>query len=98
MTAIAQKPVTGKSVFRRPKATTGFWSWVTTVDHKKIGVMYFVSAFVFFLVGGIEALLIRLQLAIPNATVLNADQYNQIFTMHGATMIFFALMPMGVAL
>ena len=46
-------------ILRRPTATTGFWSWFTTVDHKKIGILYGVSSFVFFIVGGIEALLIR---------------------------------------
>ena len=54
----------------RPR-TTGFWSWFTTVDHKRIGILYGVTAFIFFLVGGIEALLIRLQLAQPNGTVLS---------------------------
>ena len=63
---------------------TGFWSWFTTVDHKKIGLLYGVTAFVFFIVGGLEALLIRSQLAQPDGTVLNAEQYNEIFTMHGA--------------
>src|SRR5688572_23676282 len=79
---------------RRPTALTGFWSWFTTVDHKKIGILYGVSAFVFFIIGGLEALLIRAQLAQPDGTLLNADQYNQIFTMHGITMIFLFVMPM----
>src|SRR2546423_15510963 len=74
-------------LFRRPTATTGVWSWFTTIDHKKIGKLYGVTAFAFFLIGGIEALLIRTQLARPNGTVLTADVYNQIFTMHGVTMI-----------
>jgi cytochrome c oxidase subunit I len=82
---------------RRPSAITGFWSWFTTVDHKKIGILYGVSAFVFFIVGGLEALLIRAQLAQPDATLLNADQYNQIFTMHGLTMVFLFVMPMSAA-
>ena len=60
--------------------------------------MYGVAAFFFFIVGGIEALLIRSQLARPDGTLLSADAYNQIFTMHGLTMIFFVVMPMGVAL
>lgn len=81
-------------VARRPTATSGPWGWVTTTDHKKIGVLYLITAFVFFLVGGVEALLIRVQLAGPNGTLLTADQYNQTFTMHGLTMIFFALMPL----
>lgn len=87
-----------RGLFARPRAKTGWWSWVTTVDHKKIGIMYGVAAFFFFIVGGIEALLIRSQLAQPDGTVLSADAYNQIFTMHGLTMIFFVVMPMGVAL
>ena len=82
---------------RRPSSLTGFWSWFTTVDHKKIGIMYGVSAFVFFIVGGLEALLIRTQLAQPDGTLLNAEQYNQIFTMHGITMIFLFVMPMSAA-
>ena len=73
-----------RGLFARPQAKTGWWSWVTTVDHKKIGIMYGVAAFFFFIVGGIEALLIRSQLARPDSTVLSADAYNQIFTMHGS--------------
>jgi cytochrome c oxidase subunit 1 len=82
---------------RRPKATTGFWSWFTTVDHKKIGIMYGAIALVFFVVAGVEALLIRLQLTGPDATVLTASQYNTLFTMHGTTMVFFVGMPMAIA-
>jgi cytochrome c oxidase subunit 1 len=85
------------ALMRRPKATTGFWGWVTTVDHKKIGILYGVTAFAFFLVGGFEALLIRLQLAQPNGTILSADAYNQVFTMHGTTMIFLVVMPITTA-
>jgi cytochrome c oxidase subunit I len=84
-------------ILRRPTATTGFWSWVTTVDHKRIGILYGVTAFAFFLVGGIEALLIRLQLAKPNGAVVSAEAYNQIFTMHGLTMIFLVVMPLSAA-
>jgi cytochrome c oxidase subunit 1 len=73
------------------------WSWVTTVDHKRIGLLYFFTSFFFFLVGGMEALLIRSQLARPNGHVLTAEQYNQIFTMHGVTMIFLVVMPMSAA-
>lgn len=73
-------------------------SWILTIDHKKIGILYMYSAIAFFVVGGIEALLIRLQLAEPNGKVLSPDTYNQIFTMHGTTMIFLALMPLGVGL
>jgi cytochrome c oxidase subunit I len=85
------------SLWRRPTATHGILSWFTTIDHKKIGKLYGYTAFAFFLIGGIEALLIRLQLARPDSTVLSADAYNQIFTMHGVTMIFLVVMPMAAA-
>ena len=75
----------------------GLLSWITTVDHKRIGVMYGVSAFFFFLVGGIEALLIRLQLGSPESTLIDPDLYNQLFTMHGTTMVFLAIMPLSAA-
>jgi cytochrome c oxidase subunit I len=86
-----------RGILRRPTATTGWWSWLTTVDHKKIGIMYGVSGFLFFVIGGLEALLIRAQLARPDGTLLNPSQYDQIFTMHGITMIFLFVMPMGAA-
>src|SRR5436189_1176363 len=86
-----------RRIFARPHATTGVWSWFTTVDHKRIGILYGITAFVFFLLGGIEALLIRLQLAQPNGHILSADAYNQVFTMHGTTMIFLVVMPLGSA-
>ena len=79
-------------------SNTGLWSWITTVDHKRIGIMYAVTALVWFLVGGLEALLIRIQLAKPENDFLSADVYNQIFTMHGTTMIFLVGMPIAVAL
>ena len=84
-------------VFRRPTTKTGWRSWVSTVDHKKIGIMYGVAAFFFFLVGGVEALLIRSQLARPGQDLLSANTYNQVFTMHGVTMIFLVVMPMAAA-
>jgi cytochrome c oxidase subunit 1 len=70
---------------------------VFTVDHKKLGIMYGVVAMFFFIVGGIEALLIRLQLAAPDGKVLSADVYNQMFTMHATTMVFLFVMPMAAA-
>ncbi|MEJ2341374.1 MAG: cytochrome c oxidase subunit I [Gemmatimonadales bacterium] len=75
----------------------GIWSWITTVDHKRIGILYFVSALAFFLIGGIEAMFIRLQLATPENTLLSPQAYNQLFTMHGVTMLLFAIMPMSAA-
>jgi cytochrome c oxidase subunit 1 len=84
-------------VFTRPRSSTGWRSWVTTVDHKKLGIMYGAAALVFFVIGGIEALLIRWQLATPNGKVLSADLYNQVFTMHGTTMVFLVVMPIGAA-
>jgi cytochrome c oxidase subunit 1 len=83
--------------FARPKAEHGFWSWISTVDHKRIGILYGVTAFLFFLVGGGEALMIRMQLASPNGTVLTAEEYNQLFTMHGTTMVFLVIMPLAAA-
>ena len=84
-------------LLRRPHATTGFWSWFTTVDHKKIGILYGITAFVFFLIGGIEALLIRVQLARPDQTFLEPAVYNELFTMHGITMVFLVVMPLSAA-
>ena len=90
-------PAARARLLGRPRAKTGLWSWLTTVDHKRIGIMYGLAAFFFFLAGGVEALLIRLQLAGPEGRVLSAEAYNQIFTMHGITMIFLVVMPFGAA-
>jgi cytochrome c oxidase subunit 1 len=85
-------------LLRRPTHPTGLWGWMTTVDHKKIGILYSVTAFVFFIIGGVEALLLRLQLGSPDSTVLSAEAYNQVFTMHGTTMIFLVIMPLSAGL
>jgi cytochrome c oxidase subunit 1 len=77
---------------------TGIRDWLTTVDHKKIGIMYGVSALFFLLVGGLEALIIRTQLIRPENNLVSAELYNQIFTMHGTTMVFLVGMPIAVAL
>jgi cytochrome c oxidase subunit I len=95
---MATAALTRDGLFRRPRATTGWWSWVTTVDHKKIGIMYCATAFVFFILAGLQALAIRAQLAQPNGEILDADTYNQFFTMHGVSMIFLVVMPFGVGL
>ena len=91
---IGVKPSEALGVFKRPAASTSWRDWLVTVDHKKLGIMYGVAAFFFFIVGGLEAVLIRLQLIAPNGKVLNADQYNQMFTMHATTMVFLFVMPM----
>ena len=74
---------------------TGLWSWITTVDHKRIGILYGATAFFFFLLGGLEALLIRIQLMKPDNNFLTPEAYNQLFTMHGTSMIFLAIMPLS---
>jgi cytochrome c oxidase subunit I len=71
----------------------GLLSWVMTVDHKRIGVLYIATSIFFFIVGGLESLLMRAQLAVPQNTVLDPEAYNQVFTLHGVTMIFFVVMP-----
>ena len=88
---------TSAGIFTRPTAKTGIVSWLTTVDHKRVGLLYGFTAIFFFFVGGVEALLIRLQLAVPNNNLLTAERYNELFTMHGTTMIFLAIMPLSSA-
>jgi cytochrome c oxidase subunit I len=107
--AIVERPTapleltTGKTpsrplgVFTRPQSTTGWTSWLTTIDHKRIGIMYGGAAMFFFALGGFEALLIRAQLARPGQKLYSADLYNQLFTMHGVTMIFLVVIPLGAA-
>ncbi len=91
MTATSARPTT--SIYVRPHPKTGIWSWITTVDHKRIGILYGYSAFVFFIFGGIEALLLRIQLSAPNNEFLTAAEYNALFTTHGLTMVFLFVMP-----
>ncbi|MFC0613009.1 cytochrome c oxidase subunit I [Scopulibacillus daqui] len=82
----------------QPNQKNGLFSWLktwlTTVDHKKIAVLYLFGGGLFFLIGGIEAMLIRLQLTAPENHFLTGSAYNQVLTMHGTTMIFFVAMPM----
>lgn len=84
-------------IFPRPKSETGIWSWIATVDHKRIGTLYGVTSFFWFLVGGIEALLIRLQLSRAELSIIDPELYNQLFTMHGTTMVFLVVMPLSAA-
>jgi cytochrome c oxidase subunit 1 len=94
MATIAQ-PMTG--VTPRPSRLDYIWSWMTTVDHKRIGILYLTTSMAFFVIGGVEALMIRVQLARPGQHIYSAETYNSLFTMHGTTMIFLVVMPMGAA-
>ncbi len=96
--AIAQGHVGHASAPPATHVPAGLAGWLSTVDHKRIGIIYMLAAFVFFIIGGIEALLMRVQLGTPENTFLTPDFYNQLFTMHGTTMIFLAVMPMNVGL
>lgn len=71
----------------------GILSWVLTLDHKRIGILYLVTILAFFLVGGISALLVRLELIAPGKTIMDANTYNQFFTLHGAVMVFIVIVP-----
>ena len=75
-------------------AVDELYDWITTVDHKRVGIMYLLMSLVFMVIGGAEAMLIRLQLWTANSTLVDPDTFNQLFTMHGTTMIFFVVMPM----
>src|ERR1700687_278666 len=75
-------------------AESGIYSWLTTVDHKRVAILYLIASLGFMLIGGLEAMAIRTQLAVPNNTFLSANTYNQMFTMHGTTMIFMVVMPL----
>ena len=76
---------------------SGIWSWLTTVDHKRIGIMYAWAVAFFFLVGGLLALAVRMELFGPGETIMGADAYNQTFTLHGIIMIFLFLVPAAPA-
>ena len=77
----------------RPRTSKRWVDWIVTTDHKKIGIMYLVLTFVFFMLGGVEALLMRVQLAVPNNTLLSGERYNELLTLHGTTMIFLFVVP-----
>jgi cytochrome c oxidase subunit 1 len=80
--------VTDKTIF------DSIHSWLVTVDHKKLGLMYVIYGLIFFAVGGIEASLLRIQLAVPNNHFLPPQVFNELFTMHGTTMVFLVGMPL----
>jgi cytochrome c oxidase subunit 1 len=91
---IAARPVPEITVSRVERDPRGWRAWVGTTDHKRIGVLYLITAFAFFLIGGVEALLMRVQLGTPNNTFLTPERYNEILTLHGTTMVFLFVMPM----
>ena len=99
--APARTPLTGSGpeIVTRGYRTkpTGWLSWITTVDHKRIGIMYMVGALIFFCLGGVEALLMRTQLAKPENTVVSPHVYDGLVTMHGTTMVFLFAMPIIAA-
>jgi len=78
------------------KEPSGLVGWLTTLDHKRIGILYFFTSLAFFAAGGIEALIIRTQLIGPNGRLVSPEAFDQIFTMHGVTMIFLAVIPMQI--
>jgi len=90
LVADARPEIVVRGIRERP---TGWTSWLTTTDHKRIGLLYLFTTFVFFILGGVEALLMRLQLAQPNSTLLEPKTYNELVTMHGTTMVFLFVVP-----
>ena len=82
---------------KRPAAYTGVWGWLVTVDHKRIGILYGVTAFSFLLLSGVQALVLRAQLASSEQSLVSPELFNQLFTMHALTMIFLVIMPLGAA-
>ena len=84
-------------VIARPTGYSGIWSWITTVDHKRIGVLYGTTAFLFMLFAGIEAGVIRVQLSQPELGIVSPGRYNEMFTMHATVMIFMVVMPLSAS-
>ncbi|MES2769115.1 MAG: cbb3-type cytochrome c oxidase subunit I, partial [Bdellovibrionota bacterium] len=68
-------------------AEKGLWSWLTTLDHKRIGIMYFITVMLLFFIGGMFALLLRLELMMPGTQFISPDVYNQVMTLHGSVMV-----------
>src|SRR5271155_2952020 len=92
-------PIHGSLDLTPPREGESTWletlhSWVITVDHKKLGLMYMMLSIFFLLVGGAEVLLIRIQLAVPNSHFISPQVFNRLFTMHGTTMVFLVGMPL----
>jgi cytochrome c oxidase subunit I len=95
MAVHAPEVQTPEILHKQKRRRAGLLSWIMTVDHKRIGILYIFSAFAFFALGGVEALMMRIQLAQPDSKFLSPDTYNQVFTMHGTTMIFLVVMPLA---
>ncbi len=91
--SLPQVGALGSERARQKPWTERAHEWVVTVDHKKLGLMYIFYALVFLVIGGVEATLMRIQLAVPNAHFVSPEAFNELFTMHGTTMIFFVAMP-----
>ena len=98
MAATTLNPVPQIVVDHVERPQQGLMGWLTTTDHKRIGILYMVTAFVFFIVGGTEALMLRLQLGVANNDLISPQTYNELFTMHGTTMIFLFVVPMMAGL
>src|SRR3954465_618989 len=88
--SVARHWVVMRGVEEKPR---GWLEWLTTTDHKKIGLLYIFSTFLFFIIGGAEALMIRSQLAVPDNTLIEPRTYNALVTMHGTTMVFLFIVP-----
>ncbi|MGH2842688.1 MAG: cbb3-type cytochrome c oxidase subunit I, partial [Solirubrobacteraceae bacterium] len=91
--AIRPVPQIVVHAIHRPRQTRKWLDWVLTTDHKRIGIMYLVLTFAFFMMGGVEALLMRSQLAVPNSTLISGEHYNELLTLHGTTMVFLFVVP-----
>ena len=97
--AVARRPVPQvlRSGVESPRTSKRWVEWIVTTDHKKIGIMYLVTTFVFFMLGGVEALLMRVQLAEPSNTLLSGERFNELLTLHGTTMVFLFVVPWSVS-
>jgi cytochrome c oxidase subunit I len=94
MAASTLTPVPQIVAHRVENEPRGLVGWLTTTDHKRIGILYMVATFIFFILGGVEALMMRLQLSVANNNLISPEVYNQLFTMHGTTMVFLFVVPM----
>jgi len=84
-------------VIARPTTYTGLWGWITTVDHKRIGVLYGGTALILMLIAGIEAGVIRMQLVSADNDLISPSRFNQMFTMHATVMVFMVIMPLSAS-